>query len=382
MLSRPSQVSPTTLGSLAGLTGGRTGRPQVSVTGVTVASDGTRPGDLFVAAPGAHVHGARFAAEALAAGAIAVMTDAPGALMLPPRVAALVVTDVRAAVGPVAAAVYGRPSSRLRVLGVTGTSGKTTTTFLMRAGLLAAGRHPGLVGTVGTMIGDDQVNTGFTTPEAPQLQALLAVMAERAVTDVAMEVSSHALALGRAEGIEFAVAGFTNLSQDHLDFHADMEDYFAAKARLFDGRAARAAVVVDDDWGRRMAEIAAARGPVVTVGTGPDAPADWRATDVRVDGSGATHFTVTWPGGTLAAGCAVPGRYNVANALLALAVLHAVDVAPEVAAPAIAGAAVPGRMERVDAGQPYLAIVDYSHKPPAGEWPQRLQRTGDGGRLV
>jgi UDP-N-acetylmuramoyl-L-alanyl-D-glutamate--2,6-diaminopimelate ligase len=177
-----------------------------------------------------------------------------------------------------------------------------------------------------------------------------------------MEVSSHALAMGRVEGIEFAVAGFTNLSQDHLDFHADMEDYFAAKARLFDGRARRAVIVVDDEWGRRMVGVAGA-GAVTVSTTGADAT--WRAVDVREAGGGATRFRVLGPGVDLTTGCSVPGRYNVANALLALAILAEHGVPSEVAAPAVAAASVPGRMERVDAGQPFLAVVDYSHKPAA-----------------
>ncbi len=169
--------------------------------------------------------------QARNAGAVAVLTDRAG-LAFVPGLPAIVVPDVRAAVGPVAAAVYGRPSAAMDVIGITGTSGKTTTTFFVRAGLLAAGRACGLIGTVATMIGEEAVKTGFTTPEAPEVQALLAVMRERGIDSVSMEVSSHALALGRAGGIEFAVGAFTNLSQDHLDFHPDMADYFAAKARL------------------------------------------------------------------------------------------------------------------------------------------------------
>src|SRR5213083_66757 len=167
---------------------------------------------------------------------------------------------------PPQADVYGRPSEALSVLGVTGTSGKTTTTFLMRAGLQAAGRVPGLMGTVATMIGDEEIKTGFTTPEAPELHALLAVMLERGVTDVAMEVSSHALAMGRVDGITFDVAGFTNLSEDHLDFHSDMTDYFAAKTTLFDATRTRSSVVVvDDEWGIRLTEEI--DGPLATVTT-------------------------------------------------------------------------------------------------------------------
>jgi UDP-N-acetylmuramoyl-L-alanyl-D-glutamate--2,6-diaminopimelate ligase len=375
-------VRPIRLSELAGAGAGPAARlagADVTVTGVTSGTQFVRPGDLFAGLPGTHAHGARFAGEALAAGAAAVLTDPDGAALLAPDVSALLVPDVRARLGSVSAEVYGRPSRALDVLGVTGTSGKTTTTFLMRAGLRAAGRGPGLIGTVGTLVGDTEVTTGFTTPEAPEVQALLAVMHERGVSDVAMEVSSHALALGRADGIEFAVAAFTNLSQDHLDFHADMEDYFAAKARLFDGRARRAVIVVDDGWGRRMADVAGSG--VVTVSTN-GAGAAWQALDVTADAGGATRFRVRGPGVDLTTGCAVPGRYNVANALLALAMLaeHAVPV--DVAAPAIATASVPGRMERVDAGQPFLAVVDYSHKPAAVAGALAALRPLTRGRLI
>ncbi len=252
----------------------------VTVSGMTLASDQVRPGDLFAGVAGQRVHGAAHAAQALAGGAVAVLTDPAGLALLPAGVPAMVVSDPRARLGTVAAAVYGQPSHRLAVIGITGTSGKTTTSYLVRAGLTAAGSVSGLIGTVATMIGSEFMPAGFTTPEAPQLQALLAVMAERGASSVVMEVSSHALELRRVDGIEFAAAGFTNLSQDHLDFHPDLEAYFAAKARLFDGRARRAVVMVDDEWGRRIAAIA---GPdAITVSAdGSDSSARWVATDIR-----------------------------------------------------------------------------------------------------
>jgi UDP-N-acetylmuramoyl-L-alanyl-D-glutamate--2,6-diaminopimelate ligase len=355
---RPRSVVPVRLSALGA---GRPDGPDVAVTGITAGSAMVRPGDLFAGVPGRSGHGARFAADALGAGAVAVLTDDAGRAHVPAGVPVLVVPDVRAALGEVSSAVYGRPSAAMNVLGVTGTSGKTTTTFLMRAGLLAAGRVPGLIGTVATMIGDEEVKTGFTTPEAPEVQALLAVMRERGVTDVAMEVSSHALALGRVGGIAFAAGAFTNLSEDHLDFHADMEDYFAAKTRLFGPHTRRSVVVVDDEWGRRMAASVGADRTVATAG----APATWTARDVAERPGGSTRFTICGPDVEIAGGCAVPGRYNVANALLAVALLHEIDVPADVAAPAVAAASVPGRMERIDAGQPFLAVVGYSHKPAA-----------------
>src|SRR4051812_22322717 len=220
------------LPAVAGLAGADPdGLPDRPVTGVTLDSRSVRPGDLYAALPGFHRHGAEFAAEAVAAGAVAVLTDRAGAPAAEAAgVPVLVAADPRAVLGPVAAAVYGQPANELLMLGVTGTNGKTTTAYLLEAGLRAEGRRSGLVGTVETRIGDERLDSVRTTPEAPDLQAVLAVMRERGCVACAMEVSSHALALHRADGIVFDVAGFTNLSQDHLDFHRDEEDYFAAKA--------------------------------------------------------------------------------------------------------------------------------------------------------
>ena len=375
---RPERVEPVALSAL--FADGALRGHDVEIRGVTASSGSVRPGDLFAALPGRSGHGARFAPAALEAGAVAVLTDADGARTLPDTVPVALVDDVRSVLGNLSAAVYGRPSAAMSVLGVTGTSGKTTTTFLLRAGLLAAGRVPGVIGTVATLIGDEEVSTGFTTPEAPETQALLAVMAERGVTDVAMEVSSHALAMGRADGIEFAVGAFTNLSEDHLDFHTDMDDYFAAKSKLFEpGRTRRPVVVVDDTWGRTLA----GRIPgCVTVATRDDLSATWQAGRISESGDGSTSFRVRGPGTELDMGCAIPGRYNVANALLALAMLDAIGIAPEIAAPALRAATVPGRMERIDAGQPFLAVVDYSHKPAAVEGALRALRPLTEGRLI
>jgi UDP-N-acetylmuramoyl-L-alanyl-D-glutamate--2,6-diaminopimelate ligase len=348
---------------------------------VTAASSQVRPGDLFAALPGRSGHGAAYVGAALAAGAVAVLTDEAGAPAVPVGVPVLVVPAVREVLGFVAAAVYGQPGAALAMLGVTGTSGKTTTTFMVRAGLRAAGRVPGLIGTVATMVGDEEIKTGFTTPEAPEVHALLAVMRERGVTDVAMEVSSHALAMHRVDGIGFDVAAFTNLSEDHLDFHADMEDYFAAKAMLFDAhRTKSSVVVVDDSWGVRLTEVVP--GPLATVTAVGERHATWEAVDVLERRDGSTAFRAVGPGVDIEMGCAVPGRYNVANALLALAMLREDGVDPGVAAPAIGAASVPGRMERVVAGQPFLAVVDYSHKPAAVDGALQALRPLTRGRLI
>ena len=349
-----------------------------TVTGVTLRAASVRPGDLFAALPGARAHGADFAAQAIAAGAAAVLTDPAGAdrpEIRHSRLPVLVHPDPREVLGPVSAAVYGEPTARLRVLGVTGTSGKTTVGHLLEAGLAAAGRASGLLGTVRTRVrvpGHEPraLPSAFTTPEAPDLQALFAVMVEAGVTDVAMEVSSHALALGRVGGTRFAAGAFTNLSQDHLDFHPTMADYFEAKARLLVGGGAgveparHGVVCIDDEWGRRLA---ARRPEAVTVSAADDGPhATWTVRDLAAHPDGTQTFTAIGPGGLAQpVTLALPGRYNVANALVALACLDADGIPPQVTAEGFAQLSVPGRMQRVDAGQPWLAVVDYAHKPAA-----------------
>ncbi|HUL99885.1 MAG TPA: UDP-N-acetylmuramoyl-L-alanyl-D-glutamate--2,6-diaminopimelate ligase [Mycobacterium sp.] len=354
-----------------------------TVTGVTLRAQDAQPGDLFAALQGANAHGARFAADAVAAGAVAVLTDPPGAAMVPTDVPVLVHPAPRSVLGAAASLVYGDPSSRLRVIGVTGTSGKTTTTYLVEAGLRAAGRHAGLVGTVGVRVDGTDRPSVLTTPEAPALQALLAAMIEQQVDTVVMEVSSHALALGRVDGVRFAVAGFTNLSRDHLDFHPSMQEYFDAKARLFDAgsplRAETAVVCIDDDAGRAMA--ARAVRPVTVSGEG--AEANWRAVDIRATPAGGQQFVAVDPDGRRhQVAIRLPGRYNVTNSLLALALLHAVGVPPEEAAPGLADAQVPGRLESVDRGQSFMAFVDYAHKPGALQAVLENLRRHTGGRLA
>ncbi|MGV0797329.1 UDP-N-acetylmuramyl-tripeptide synthetase, partial [Mycolicibacterium elephantis] len=282
---RPSHPAGAALGQLAEQVAAATPSavPDLRVTGVTLRSRDVRAGDLFAALPGAASHGARHVDEAVQRGAAAVLTDPAGLDHIGAGLAVpvLVHPAPRTVLGELAATVYGHPSEKLRVIGVTGTSGKTTTTYLVEAGLRAADRVAGLIGTVGIRIGGHDQPSVLTTPEAPDLQALLAVMLEAGVDTVVMEVSSHALALGRVDGVRFAVGGFTNLSRDHLDFHPTMQDYFDAKARLFDPesptRADISVVCVDDDAGREMA--ARAQDPVTVSSTGADA--DWRAEDIR-----------------------------------------------------------------------------------------------------
>ncbi|MEV4612834.1 UDP-N-acetylmuramoyl-L-alanyl-D-glutamate--2,6-diaminopimelate ligase [Kitasatospora sp. NPDC049258] len=336
------------------------------VTGITHDSRAVRPGDVYVAFPGANHHGAAFAAAAVAAGAAAVLTDAAGAeLAADCGAPLLVVESPRAAMGELAAAVYGRPSERLLMIGLTGTNGKTTTSYLVEGGLRGDGRLPGVIGTVEMRVGDERIKSERTTPESTDLHGVLAVMRERGADAVVMEVSSHALVFGRVDGVVYDVALFNNLTPEHLDFHPDMEDYFRAKARLFQPDKARRGVAnLDDAYGRRLAGEAPI--PMTTFSALGDEAADWRALEVQLGPAGST-FKVAGPDGARAdASVPLPGPFNVANALGAIAALATAGVP---LAAAVAGVAavpgVPGRLERVDAGQPYVAVVDYAHKPDA-----------------
>ncbi|ORB71942.1 UDP-N-acetylmuramoyl-L-alanyl-D-glutamate--2,6-diaminopimelate ligase [Mycobacterium scrofulaceum] len=375
---RPSAGAGTPLPALAAQVGAvladrAAAVPDVAVTGVTLRAQDVRPGDLFAALPGSSTHGARYAAEAIDRGAVAVLTDADGVGEMGASASAvptLVHPGPRGVLGALAAAVYGNPSERTTVIGITGTSGKTTTTYLVESGLRAAGRTAGLIGTVGIRIDGADVPSALTTPEAPALQALFAAMAERGVDTVVMEVSSHALALGRVDGTGFAVGAFTNLSRDHLDFHPTMADYFEAKAKLFDPasplRARRVVVCIDDEAGRAMAVRAMKGGAAAITVSAAGQPAHWRAMDVIPLGTGGQQFTATDPAGVRhRVGIRQPGHYNVANCLVALAILDAVGVSPEQAAPGLLETRVPGRMEEIDCGQDFLALVDYAHKPGA-----------------
>ncbi|GII26723.1 UDP-N-acetylmuramoyl-L-alanyl-D-glutamate--2,6-diaminopimelate ligase [Planotetraspora mira] len=387
---RPVAAPARPLSGLAALLGASSPgtRPaRGAVTGLTIDSRRVQRGDLYVALPGKTAHGAVFAADALAAGAVAVLTDEAGresaaATGLP----VLVVPDPRALLGRVAAWVYGRPATGISIIGVTGTSGKSTSTFLLEAGLRAAGHRTGLVGGVEIRAGDVRFVPELTTPEASDLQGLFALMREQDVTAAAMEVSSHALALGRVDGVFYDVAIFTNLSQDHLDFHRDLDDYFATKARLFTPEFARIGVVnIDDAHGREL--VGLAEIPMITFSASGAPEAEWRAENVRL-GSDGSAFRVVGPGGIEAdASVALPGPFNVANTLGVLVALVEAGISLQTAVAGVAAfAGVPGRMERVRGTDGYQVIVDYAHKPGAVESVLTSLRSvlddGPGGRLT
>jgi UDP-N-acetylmuramoyl-L-alanyl-D-glutamate--2,6-diaminopimelate ligase len=348
--------------------------PDVDVVGLAYDNRAVQPGTLFFCVPGFTRDGHDFAPDAVARGAAALVVQRPLGLGVPE----LLVDDVRAAMARAAVRLHGDPTAALAVVGITGTSGKTTTTHVVRHLLEAAGRRCGLLGGVTAVIGGVERPAIRTTPEAIDLQATFRAMLDAGDRACAIEVSSHALELHRADGTRFAVAAFTNLSQDHLDFHPDMESYFAAKRRLFaEFEVGRAVVVVDDDWGRRLArELPDA----TTVALGRTA--DWRAHDLRA-GLAGSSFSVRSPAGEAAVELPLRGRFNVANALVALAAGDALGLELGAMAAALSTVpAVPGRVQAVDEGQPFALLVDYAHKPGALEQVLRSAREVARGRVI
>jgi UDP-N-acetylmuramoyl-L-alanyl-D-glutamate--2,6-diaminopimelate ligase len=328
-------------------------------------------GDLWAALPGAQAHGAQFAAQAARLGAALALTDEAGRERCESAgLRALVVPDPRAATATAAALVQGRPAEQLATVGITGTNGKTSITTAITRTLLSLGVSAGVIGTSGTTYRDARgtdhaIATVRTTPEAPELHGILARMVEDEVAVASMEVSSHALVLHRADAVVYDVACFTNLTQDHLDFHGTMEEYYRAKRLLFTPEHSRRGIVcVDDEWGRRLAREATV--PVTTYATRPDVEADHRVLDVRAEGYGST-FAVDGPEGRRTLHAALPGRHYVANTLAAELLLAAIGHhGPEVVRALGAEGTVPGRMELV-ADAPVRGIVDYSHTADALE---------------
>ena len=346
------------------------GAPPVQVAALAYDNRRVAPGTVFFCVRGFTRDGHDFAADAVARGAAALVVDHPLGLGVPE----VVVDDVRAAMAPAAARLHGDPTASLRIVGVTGTNGKTTTAHLVRALLQAAGLQTGLLGTVTSMIGGEEHEVVRTTPEAVDLQQTFAAMRDGGDTHCVMEVSSHALALGRADAIRWAAAIFTNLTQDHLDFHPTMEDYFAAKRKLFEAGPQVAVINVDDPYGARLA---AALPAAITIGI--DSPrADLRASDVRSDFGGSTFRA-----GDLDLRCPLPGRFNVLNVLGAVAAARALGVADDTISAALpAVGRVPGRFEPVHEGQDFAVLVDYAHSPDSLENVLLAARSLAEGRLL
>ena len=356
---------------LAGTPGAQVvGDPGVEIADLAYDSRRVEPGTLFFCVRGEKVDGHEFGARAVEDGAAALVVERELTELEVPQV---VVPDSRAAMAPLAARFWGDPTARLRVVGVTGTNGKTTTAFLVREVLQAADVYCGLLGTVKQVVGGVQKEVVRTTPEAIELQKTFRQMLDGGDEACAMEVSSHAMTLHRADAIHFEVAIFTNLTQDHLDFHADMEDYFLAKRKLFETGPKVAIVNVDDPYGRRLAE----EFECITF-SAEGAPADYSASNIEFDASGAS-FSV----GGMRLRTGLPGHFNVANALGAFAAAEAMGVGSEIAVAGLARAArVPGRFEPIDEGQGFSVLVDYAHTPDSLENVLRAARRLTKGRLI
>jgi UDP-N-acetylmuramoyl-L-alanyl-D-glutamate--2,6-diaminopimelate ligase len=346
---------------------------EIELTGLAYDNRAVTPGTLFFCVPGFTRDGHEFAADAVDRGAVALVVERPLELPVPQ----IEVESVRRAMAPAAANFYGDPTSQLEVVGVTGTNGKTTSAFLIRALLEADGRRTGLLGTVASVIGGVEHPVERTTPEAIDLQRTFREMLEQGDRACSMEVSSHALELHRSDAIHFEVAIFTNLTQDHLDFHPTMEQYFLAKRRLFVDPAPRRSVInVDDVYGARLA--AELDDPITFA---LDRDATYRAVDVQtgLDGS---QFTIEGPDGELEVGAPLRGRFNVYNALGAFAAGRAMAVPAQTALRALEKAGlVPGRFQPVEEGQEFAVLVDYAHTPDSLENVLRAARELASGRL-
>jgi len=346
------------------------GPSDVEIEALAYSSERVTPGALFFCVPGFRSDGHDFAPDAVRRGAVALVCERPLGLGVPE----VIVEDVRAAMAPAAVRFYGDPTGELDVVGITGTNGKTTTAFLVRHLLEAGGRQCGLLGTVKSVVGGREEEVERTTPEAIDLQATFRRMLDGGDRACAMEVSSHALELGRVAGIRFACRVFTNLSQDHLDFHETMDAYFAAKRRLFEGEGP-AVVNADDEYGRTLAAEIDCRTFAI------ERDADYRALDVEFDLTGARFRCVT-PGGEAELSSPLPGRFNVSNALAAIAAVSELGVGLDAIAAALPRfEGVPGRFQPVDEGQGFGVLVDYAHTPDALENVLRAARELTQGRL-
>jgi UDP-N-acetylmuramoyl-L-alanyl-D-glutamate--2,6-diaminopimelate ligase len=348
------------MGLLEGTGADALGLSDVAVSGVAYRSDKVRPGDVFFCVRGFRHDGHSFAADAAGRGAAALVVERPVAGIDAPQ---FLVADARGALAVASARFEDEPSRSLELVGITGTNGKTTTVYLLDAILRAAGHISGVIGTVETRIADERLEAGRTTPESSDLQALLARMRDASVTAVAMEVSSHAIDLHRVDAVRFAAVAFTNLTQDHLDYHRTIEEYSAVKRRLFTDFEVGARVInVDDPYG---ALLATEVPNVLTVGR--HAGASIRAESEELCATGAA-FTLVTPQGTARVALPLAGAYNVSNALVAAGCALAIGIPlATVVAGLDAAPQVPGRLERIEAGQPFSVIVDYAHTPDSLE---------------
>lgn len=353
------------------------------IHGITLNSLSVKPGDLFVALPGANTHGISFMTDALIAGAAAVLTDGSGISQLKSASPIILAArDVRGALGPLSSWFYGVPSHDLRLYGITGTNGKTTVTYLLDHIWRENRRETGLMGTIEVKIGTDSYPSSRTTMEAPDLQALLAAFSERHINHVVMEVSSHALALHRVDGTRFSTVAFTNLSQDHLDFHGDMTNYFKAKKRLFTLSFAENAIInIDTEWGARLYQEASI--PALDISM-TNRKSGWHLVDYSPTSGRGTQFSVRGPNGVLLdVQTPLVGEYNIANAMMAIALAVDSGIDPLSAAHALSNAyGAPGRLERIEHPDGVEVLVDYAHSPDAVERVIAAVKNNTPGRII
>ena len=352
----------------------------LQVTGITHDNRQVKPGFVFVGIPGFSVHGAKFAASAIDAGAVGIITDAEGAEIIGDVAVPIIKSaNPRSDMAFLAREIYGDAQSHLLSVGITGTNGKTTTAHMVASALSDAGKAPLLLGTVGIKFGDMHVPSPRTTPESTDLHALLLAGEQAGARSFVMEVSSHALSLGRVDGMDFDVAIFTGLTQDHLDFHHTMDAYFEAKAQLFTERLAKHAVIcLDDEWGMKLAGLCEL--PTLTYST--TGKADWTATDVKTSTDGRVTFIAQGPATRIPVEIPLPGMFNVANALAAIATADLLALSEAAAATSLRNVTVPGRLERINVGQDFVALVDYAHTPDAVSKAVAVARTCASGRVI
>jgi len=363
-LTRPT-INPVAVGELAQYFNLVKNSQDLKLTGIVHNAASVLPGDLFVALVGEKTHGARYIAEAIKNGAVAVLTDPEGSQIInDTNISQLISNNPRQILGDVSAHVYGNPSKKLKVFGVTGTNGKTTTAWLIKTGLEKCGIKTALLGTTGITIGNLEINSERTTPEATELQALMALSLEKGMSALAMEVSSHAIALQRINGTHFEAVGFTNLSQDHLDFHKDMQEYFGVKAELFNKKfASRGVINTSDDWGKKLVKLT----DLVNETVGDDVTNDWRVSDIITD-SGQLNFNIQSPNkNQFATKLNFAGIFNAFNAAVAIAMVSKLDIDIEQFVNGIKDVQIPGRMQPVVVKNAALGIVDYAHSPEAIE---------------
>jgi UDP-N-acetylmuramoyl-L-alanyl-D-glutamate--2,6-diaminopimelate ligase len=351
-----------------------------TVFGITHDSRSVKPGDLYVALLGANSHGIDFIEEAISNGAVAVASDAHGASIAKQKdIPVIELSNARQDMAKLSAEVYGHPENKLTLIGVTGTNGKTTTTHILRSMYLDAKKHVGVIGTLGTYLDEEHLPGARTTPESTDLYATLAVMAERGITHVFMEVSSHALTLNRVSGIKFDVAIFTNLTQDHLDFHGSMDNYFAAKALLFTPEFSKQAIIcTDDDWGIKLARQV--NIPVVTIG----ANGDWETTRAISSADGMTTQQIKIKNSdTISISVNMLGSYNATNAACALAASKLLGLPMTDGLESLKNVrSIPGRLEKVSIESPGTAIVDYAHTPDAVATVLTVMKDANPNRLI